>query len=104
MAVLLSNNLIGKVVKTLSLDVTYNKPFSFEKLYHDNAPVTLEPDPSMRATLDHAIRLDVKVKGDQIQVTEKRSGGKRHLLSSLPGKIKLKEGELEVLATGNKEN
>lgn len=100
-ALLTSNRLLKQVVLELGLDVTYKKPFSFEKLY-DNSPVIVIPDSTMRSSLERGITFSLHMndKGN-VKVKEKKSG-KEFNFESLPASINLPEGRVAILSREGK--
>lgn len=91
MAVLHSNRLFGQMVSELGLNVTYFKPFSFYKMYH-NTPLRLTADSATMARLDDEYRFTVTVSPGHIRVKAKSWFGGSKVdctFASLPAKIQI---------------
>lgn len=103
-AVLKSNKLLKQVVLELGLDVTYEKPFSYEKLYNNNTPVLVVPDSSMRLSLDRFVSFSLDVEKDGKVNVKMEETGEKYSFNSLPATLKLEEGTVHLLSNLNKES
>ena len=74
-ATLQSVQLLSKVVTRLGLDVTYEKSFSFEKLYEDS-PIQVIPDSTIRNTLEEPIAFTFSAKKNDILIKMEKTGEK----------------------------
>lgn len=97
-AVLKSNKLLKQVVLELGLDVTYEKPFSYEKLYNNNTPVLVVPDSSMRLSLDRFVSFSLDVEKDGKVNVKMEDTGEKFTFNTLPASFKLKEGKIRLLS------
>lgn len=91
MAVLMSNRMLRMMILDLGLNVSYSKPNSFYKMYHDS-PLKLSADSVTMANLDDEYRFSVSVSPGHIKVkaTSKFGGHKEtYSYTSLPAKITL---------------
>lgn len=93
-ATLQSVQLLSKVVTRLGLDVTYEKSFSFEKLYEDS-PIQVIPDSTIRNTLEEPIAFTFSAKKNDILIKMKKTGEK-YTFTSFPIHLELPEGELII--------
>lgn len=96
MAALGSNQLLKKVVLKLGLDVSYAKPFSFEKLY-TNSPVIVTPDSLMRQTLDEAFAFRLKINDDGSVKIKMDKGGEVYKFQSMPVQLYLDAGTVDIM-------
>lgn len=93
-ATLQSVQLLSKVVTRLGLDVTYEKSFSFEKLYEDS-PIQVIPDSTIRNTLEEPIAFTFSAKKNDILIKMEKTGEK-YTFTSFPIHLELPEGELII--------
>ena len=100
-ALLTSNRLLKQVVLELGLDVTYKKPFSFEKLY-DNSPVIVIPDSTMRSSLERGITFSLHMNDKGNVKVKENNSGKEFNFESLPASINLPEGRVAILSREGK--
>lgn len=95
-AVLQSNKLLKEVIWELGLDVSYKKPFSLLRLYHDNTPILVIPDSSMRATLDEEINFSLKVGKDGTAEIKIKKTGEKYKFPQLPANLSLEKGHIQI--------
>lgn len=95
-ATLTSNRLLSKVVLKLGLDVSYEKPYSFERLYVDNLPIKVEPDSLFRSNLDRVISLSLSLSKDEIGRIDSKEID--ITFDSLPVILDFPEGKIQILS------
>lgn len=91
-----SNQLLKKVVWKLGLDVSYEKPFSFEKLY-TNSPIVVTPDSLMRLKLEEPLAFRLKINDDGSVKIKMDEGGDVYKFQSMPAQLKLDAGTLNIM-------
>ena len=95
MSILTSNRMLRLMILDLGLNVTYYKPFSFYKMYHDS-PLKLTADKVTMENLDDEYRFTVSVSPGNIKVKAKNKSGEfneTYSYTSLPAKIKIASDE-----------
>ena len=91
MEILTSNRMMRMMIRDLGLNVTYMKPYSFYKMYHE-APLKLTADSATLADLQDEVRFTVSVSPGKIIIDTKTylSGWRETFTcSSLPTTIKV---------------
>lgn len=95
MATLRSNALLTKAVLALGLDVTYEKPFSFEKLYK-NSPIVVSLDSIMRENLQESIVFRINIDQTGAVAIKMEETGEKFFFPSLPAQLKLEQGIVNI--------
>lgn len=92
LAELTSNSLVTQVVKTLGLNYSYRKPYSFYKEY-ENVPVVLTLDSASVSPLDSSIEFDIKSSNGKVNVSVESRKTKKQTFNfdSLPARISFAE-------------
>ncbi len=95
-ATLASNSLLSKVVAALGLDVSYMKPYSFEKLYVDNSPVKIIPDSVFRLNLDENFTFSLTLTQTGEGVIKVKNTGDTFSFLSLPTIVNFSKGKVRI--------
>lgn len=95
LATLLSNQLNKEMVLDLGVNVSYEKPFSYYKLY-DDAPVVVVPDSATQRNLDAAISFRLQKKGDGPISVKMKKSGEKFTFPTLPASLELPAGKLTI--------
>lgn len=103
MAILMSNRMLGLMVRELGLYATYSKPFSFYKLY-DDSPLRLTVDSAMLNRLDDEYRFTVSVSPGHINVkATSRLGGDKETFTYTAFPAEIKVGQTVFRLTQNRD-
>lgn len=95
-ATLSSNWLLKKAILKLGLNVSYEKPFSFRKLYLES-PIYVLLDSISQERLDRRVSFEVKLQSDASVLIKETASGKKFVFGSLPAQIILPEGTFDFL-------
>ena len=103
-AVFQSNKLLKEVIWELGLDVSYQKPFSLLRLYHDNTPILVIPDSLMRSTLEEDIAFSLKVNKNGSVEIEMEETGEKYKFPHLPVNLPSEKGTIQIVQNNNIES
>lgn len=95
-ATLSSNSILQKTILRLGINVSYQRPFSFYKLY-ENSLLSVRLDSVVQESLDREISFNVKVLADGSVKIKDRNSGNSFSFKSLPCQLNLPEGSVEFL-------
>lgn len=95
LATLMSNQLNKEMVLALGVNVTYEEPFSYYKLYED-APVVVTPDSTTQRNLDGAVSFRLQKKDDGSLSVKMKKSGQKFSFSSLPARLELPQGNFTI--------
>lgn len=88
---LFSNRLLKEMILKLGINVTYQKPYSFVKLY-DESPLLVVPDSLTQANLNEGVSFVVKSKKDGSVTIKMKDTGETYSFVSLPAQLKVAQG------------
>lgn len=95
LATLMSNQLNKEMVLALGVNVTYEEPFSYYKLYED-APVVVTPDSTTQRNLDGAVSFRLQKKDDGSISVKMKKSGQKFSFPSLPARLELPQGNFTI--------
>ncbi len=95
LATLMSNQLNKEMVLELGVNVTYQEPFSYYKLYEDS-PVIVIPDSVTQRNLDGAVSFRLQKKSDGSISVKMKKSGQKFSFASLPAQLELPQGNFTI--------
>lgn len=103
-SILMSNNLLRKMILELGLNVNYMKPNAFSYRMYQESPLVLVADSVTALALMEEITFDISLaKNGSVRLHVKKSEGKQLFeYSSLPATVNLPEGNFTIQYTKNK--